>query len=318
VFEKALEKLWLHGGARVDPDESVRRGDAAYAVSYERQRAHRLEQMARMRRYADKSACRMLQLVEHFGDRNDAGTPCRLCDVCAPEACVALAHREPSRVETEAAERVLGALAVRGGQTVGQIYRELFAAGDFDRRSLEHLLAALVRAGDVRLEDDSFVKDGAEVHFQRVHLVGAADAQRRSAGAGIRFTMAGERLQPSRRGKGGKGAKASRRPRSDGRRDRGDRKRPRAAGRSPGASAASAAAGTSGALFEALREWRLAEAKRTGLPAFRIMNDRTLLGVATETPLDEDALLRVAGIGPGLSRRYGVALLRIVARFAGR
>ncbi len=97
VFEKALEKLWLHGGARVDPDESVRRGDATFAVSYERQMAHRLEQMARMRRYAEKSACRMLQLVEHFGDRNDAGTPCGLCDVCAPADCVALAHREPSR-----------------------------------------------------------------------------------------------------------------------------------------------------------------------------------------------------------------------------
>ena len=30
-----------------------------------------------MRRYADKSACRMLQLVEHFGDQNDAGAPVR-------------------------------------------------------------------------------------------------------------------------------------------------------------------------------------------------------------------------------------------------
>ena len=48
------------------------------------------------------------------------------------------------------------------------------------------------------------------------------------------------------------------------------------------------------------------------------MNDRTLLAVATETPLDEGALLRVAGIGPGLSRRYGAALLGIVARFAER
>ena len=132
--------------------------------------------------------------------------------------------------------------------------------------------------------------------------------------------MAGERLQPSRRGKRGKRAAPSRRSRSDGRTGsgRGDRKGPRAGARSAAASAASAVAGTAGALFEALREWRLAEAKRTGLPAFRIMNDRTLRGVATETPLDEDALLRVAGIGPGLSRRYGVALLRIVARFAGR
>jgi DNA topoisomerase-3 len=67
-------------------------------------------------------------------------------------------------------------------------------------------------------------------------------------------------------------------------------------------------------LFEALRAWRLAEAKREGLPPFRVLHDRTLLGVATEAPGDEAALLRVAGIGPGLARRYGAALLHIVAR----
>ena len=80
----------------------------------------------------------------------------------------------------------------------------------------------------------------------------------------------------------------------------------------------SAASGKSGELFEALRAWRLNEAKRAGVPAFRIMSDRTLLAVAAETPVDEGALLRVAGIGPGLSRRYGAALLGIVARFAER
>jgi DNA topoisomerase-3 len=293
VFEKALEKLWLHGGARVDADESVRRGDPSFAVSYERQRAHRVEQLARMRRYAEKSTCRMLQLVEHFGDRNDPGTPCGLCDVCAPGACIALAHRAPSRAEVAAADRVLTALAVRGGQTVGQIHRELFPAGDFDRRSLEHLLAALVRAGEVRLEDDSFLKDGAPVHFQRVYLAGQAGPRREGE---TRFTIPGEARRPARR------SKRAKRPRRE------------RAGVSPEARVPPAS-GKAGALFEALRAWRLAEAKKAGVPAFRIVNDRTLLGIATETPCDEGALLRVAGVGPGLSRRHGAALLGIVARF---
>ena len=154
------------------------------ALSYERQRAHRLRAArAHARATPRRASCRMLQLVEHFGDRNDPGTPCGLCDVCAPAACVALAHRAPSRAETAAADRVLGALAVRSGQTVGQIHRELFPAGDFDRRSLEHLLGALVRAGEVRLEDDSFLKDGAAVHFQRVYLAGEGVASQRGRGA---------------------------------------------------------------------------------------------------------------------------------------
>ncbi len=296
VFEKALEKLWLHGGARMDPDESIRRGDPHYAASYERQRAHRLEQIGRTRRYADKGVCRMLQLIEHFGDKNDTGGPCGQCDVCAPERCVALVHRAPSPTEREAAERVLGALSQRDGLTVGQIHKELFAASDFDRRSLEHVLAGLARASVLRLEDDSFVKDGATITYQRAWLTEGA-----TAGAALeqraRFTIAGE-PRGSRRPK----------PKKERRKGRENPKRDRVR---PAPSAPGAASG----LFEALRAWRLVEAKRSGVPAFRILNDRTLLGVATETPHDESALLRVAGIGPGLARRYGAALLGIVARY---
>jgi DNA topoisomerase III len=307
VFEKALEKLWLHGGARVEPDETIRRGAADYAHSYERQRAHRLEQMARVRRYAEKSRCRMLQLVEHFGDENDPGTPCGLCDVCAPEACVSLAHREPNSLERSAAERILRDLGDRDGLTVGQLHRELFPKGEIDpryldRRSLEHLLAGLVRAGDVRLDEDSFIKDGAPVHFQRVRLAAA-----RAPDEG-RLTIAAE-ARSARRTK--RAAKASAGHGNGERRKRttGDAKRGRPVEGLPT---------NARALFEALREWRLAEAKRAGIPAFRILNDRTLLGVATETPGDEGALLRVAGIGPGLARRYGAALLGLVARYTAR
>jgi DNA topoisomerase-3 len=300
VFENALEKLWLHGGARIDPDESIRRGEPSYAQSYERQTAHRLEQIARMRRFAEKSACRMLLLVEHFGDKNDLGTPCGHCDVCAPNACVAQVHREPSLVEKDAAGRILRALADRDGQTVGQIHRELFASGDFDRRALEHVLAGLVRAKWVRLEEDSFVKDGTVITFQRAHLTRAGVAPESTGEA--HFRMAGEVRTPKRanRATGGKRHRAAGRERSV----TSPRRGPRVMQGSDSASA----------LFEALRTWRLAEAKRTGLPAFRIVNDRTLLGVATEAPGDEGALLRVNGIGPGLARRYGAQLLSIVAR----
>ncbi len=297
VFEKALEKLWLHGGARMDPDESIRRGDPNYAASYERQRAHRLEQIARTRRYADKSSCRMLQLIEHFGDKNDTGGPCGQCDVCSPDRCVALVHREPSATEKDAAGRVLRALSQRDGQTVGQLHRELFPGDDFDRRSLEHVLAGLVRASVLRLEEDSFVKDAAVIAFQRAWLtVGATSEAALEQGAS--FKIAGE-------------VRGARRPKKERRKGRESRKRERVR---PAASTP----GSSHGLFEELRAWRLAEARRSGVPAFRILNDRTLLGVATETPHDESALLRVAGIGPGLARRYGAALLGIVARYAAQ
>jgi len=294
VFERVLEKLWLHGGARIEPDEFIVRGDPGFALSYEKQVAHRLEQIARVRRYAEKSTCRMLQLVAHFGDKNDSGMPCGQCDACAPDACVAKTHREPSLIERDAAARVLTALRQRDGQTVGQIYREAFADAEVDRRSLQHVLGGLVRAGVARLQDDSFVKDGAVIAFQRVYLTGGAN--RESADAAPRFMMSDS---------GRKRGSTKRRRRESARRGGASGEAPR-----PEPSAGSQA------LFEALRTWRQAEAKKTGLPAFRILHDRTLLGVATETPQDEAALLRIAGIGPGLARRYGSALLDIVARHA--
>ncbi|MGH7271122.1 MAG: HRDC domain-containing protein, partial [Polyangiaceae bacterium] len=291
VFEKALEKLWLHGGARIDPDESVRRGDPGFAPSYEAQTSHRLGQLAQMRRYAEKSACRMLMLVKHFGDKNDAGTPCAACDVCAPDGCVAQVHREPSPQERAAAARILQALTGLDGQTIGQIHRETFASGEIDRRDVEHVLAGLARAKQVRLEDDSFVKDGTTIHFQRAYAVASAGA----VAPNFRIARGFEApVRAKRPKKGGVPAKPKRAP-----------------ARAPAAQPANAGAA---ALFDALRAWRLAEAKKTGLPAFRILNDRTLLGVATEAPGDEAALLRVAGIGPGLAKRYGIALLGIVAR----
>jgi DNA topoisomerase-3 len=64
----------------------------------------------------------------------------------------------------------------------------------------------------------------------------------------------------------------------------------------------------------ALRAWRTKEAKRRGLPAFRILTDRTLLGVVRARPADENELLDVTGIGPTLLDKYGRELLAIVAQ----
>jgi DNA topoisomerase-3 len=291
IFEKALEKLWLHGGARIDADETIRRGSADYAPSYAKQIAHHIEQLACARRYAERSNCRMLQLVAHFGDEHDLGAPCGECDICAPDRCVAQSHRGPSPAEKHAAGLILTSLAQRDGQTVGQIHRELFPSGSFDRRSLEHVLGGLARAKLVRLEDDSFVKDGAVIAFQRVRVTKIrADA---AADREWAFPMTAGKSHERH----AKKSKAKRRP------------PPRVTDDAPTHHAA---------LFEALREWRGTEARKKGLPAFRILNDRTLLGVATHAPSDEGALLQVSGVGPSVIRRYGPALLDIVARHSGR
>jgi DNA topoisomerase-3 len=68
---------------------------------------------------------------------------------------------------------------------------------------------------------------------------------------------------------------------------------------------------------EALREWRLAEAHRRRVPAFRIFTDRVLGAIAATRPRDGEALQRIPGVGPKLAARYGGALLALVGRLTG-
>src|SRR5262249_23260590 len=169
-FDKALEKLWIHGGAVVEVDGSVRRGQDGWQASYAEQRRHKFAELAQVIRFTQGHGCRMLQLVRYFGDQEDSGEPCGHCDVCTPEACIARRFREPSRREHQAMERILAALRRDGGQPTGRLHRELFADDELDRRSFEHILGGLSRAGLVEVYDDSFEKGGERIEFQRVSL----------------------------------------------------------------------------------------------------------------------------------------------------
>jgi DNA topoisomerase-3 len=66
------------------------------------------------------------------------------------------------------------------------------------------------------------------------------------------------------------------------------------------------------ALVEALRNFRRDEAKARSIPAFRVLTDRVLYALASERPTSEAELLRVHGVGPALTKKYGRELLRIM------
>jgi DNA topoisomerase III len=87
-FDKALEKLWIHGGVRGVNEERLVRGDDGWREPYAAQRALRVEQLALMAEFAGGRHCRMLSLVEHFGDQQDSGRPCGSCDVCDPAGSI--------------------------------------------------------------------------------------------------------------------------------------------------------------------------------------------------------------------------------------
>ena len=66
-------------------------------------------------------------------------------------------------------------------------------------------------------------------------------------------------------------------------------------------------------LWDALRVWRLTEARRQALPPYVIFHDSTLSEVARRRPLSLAALSEIPGIGSGKLERYGTAVIEIVA-----
>jgi DNA topoisomerase-3 len=89
-------------------------------------------------------------------------------------------------------------------------------------------------------------------------------------------------------------------------------KRGRRAARSKGVTLP--ATGASAELVATLRAWRLTEAKRKRVPAFRIMTNRALLAVAEARPGSAEALRNVQGVGPKLLQTYSAKLVELCAR----
>jgi DNA topoisomerase-3 len=309
LFEKALEKLWIHGGAEVDPAENVRRGATAWRPSYIEQRQHKRMQLELISRYADSYGCRMLSLLEYFGDSEDLETACGVCDICAADRCAVVQHRAPTKQESEVLQHIVDALREQDRQPVGRLYNAGLWDPDLDRRKFEKLLGALARSGLVRLSMESFDKSGESIEYRRAALTTEGRRLQGPVAELVRITT--ERPKPPRKGK--------KRPPKGEKKTAGEKivkapagkaAAPRSAALSPDATRPAEA---TTALLAALKAWRLEEARRGGIPAFRIFSDRTLSALATSRPRNEEELLSLYGFGPKNVRKYGRKVLKIIA-----
>lgn len=207
-FDKILEKLWIHGGAIVDHEDGVRRGEENFLPEYIAQRRHKQESLAKMAKYAEGRECRMLLLVRHFGDQEDDGSACGTCDVCAPDDCVGRKFREPTAAETAAINKILASLSREDGQALGRLYRDTF--GDtLDRRSFEHIMNGLSRAGLVHVRTDSFQKGGELIEFQRVTLAEDSPSASFVQASASRFVTLDEAPAKKKKSEKTKGASAA-------------------------------------------------------------------------------------------------------------
>ena len=70
-------------------------------------------------------------------------------------------------------------------------------------------------------------------------------------------------------------------------------------------------------VFEALRTWRTAQARKEAMPPYVIAHDATLLAIAEARPRTMAGLRRVKGMGPGKLEKYGDDLLAVIETALG-
>jgi len=315
-FDKALEKLEIHGGARMDFGGNVTVGGTGWKKTYAVQAQYRAEQMEKVLRFTTRSECRMAALVKHFGDEEDASRPCGVCDVCDPAGAVLRQFRRATQGERELALRIANELRgveyktgvptgrswsqgskADGWKATGTLQRSLDAAGKLSRSEFDGLLGAMVQAGLIEMEEAEYEKDGEIRRYRTVRLteagrdvrVGFAAELLISDGIVEEFGGRGETAGPAKKGKGATGNGVT----------------------SPAVEVQLTAEGE--AVAARIREWRAAEAKRLRVPAYVVLHDRTVAALAQARPGNPKELLAIGGMGPAKVEKFGEAILALCA-----
>jgi ATP-dependent DNA helicase RecQ len=243
------------------------------------------QKLESMLAYCESARCRRVILLDYFGEQ---ATPCGNCDVCL----------QPPIVwdGTVAAQKALSA-ALRTGQRFGAGHLIDILRGKNTEKVQQFGHQGLPTFG-VGADID---ERGWRSVFRQLLAAGLLDADASAYGAlkltdSARPVLKGEaRLQLRRQVE---------RPKSRASRSRAS---------TDTAASSSVSRASDSPLLASLREWRLAQAREQGVPAYVILHDRTLGEIAALRPDSLPALLAVPGIGVAKAERYGDALLAIVA-----
>lgn len=297
MAEACVDKLWGLGAVLIDFDDTVKPGpNTTWQPAYERQRNHRASQLDVMFDFARSSNCRMRSLTAYFGDRQDALRPCGRCDFCRQDGALVRRSRGPDAGERRQLLRLLDLLSPHRGQSLSKLHREDFADA-LERRAFDALVDGLERAGLIDTTWESFDKGGETIRYRTATLNRAAALRQDDWLEQVKIdtvlkTAATDKA-PAKKGASKAPAVIRRVAEPDG---------------------PSLAPPVSQALVAELKAWRLAKARVEGVPAFRILTDAVLLGLAEARPQTTAALLQVRGLGPRLVEKYGAELLAELRR----
>jgi ATP-dependent DNA helicase RecQ len=297
LIDREREDSAGHPLVRPDPAEVARRREIEH------------KKLRRMVAYAENAGCLRATILRYFGDPA-AREPCDACGNCDRRAPLDAAGRLLVR-------KILSGIA-RAGERYGRRKIAAMLAGNTEElpealahlsttgllrgeqpRSIERWIDAATAAGLIRVSNDqyrvlSLTSPGREVMAGRVENVQMAVPVVRHPSSTRR---ARRRTGPGRRGRAVVGTAGP---------GVWDTSRETPIGSAP-----------VDAVVEALRAWRLDQARRRAIAPFIILHDRTLAAIATSLPRSIAQLRAVPGIGPAKLAAYGDAILSVVGSAMG-
>ncbi len=256
----------------------IEEGDAP--EEHRRIQRRKLEDMVA---YAEAVTCRRQLLLAYFGE--ELPEPCGNCDNCA---------NPPERVD----------MTVPAQKALSNVYRtgQRFGAAHLVDVLLGRETEKVARFGHDRVSTFGIGRELAEKEWRELYrqlvIAGYLDVDDERYGA-LRLTA---RARPLLRGE--EAFFMRRRPKPL----RARKERKRMVAELPEEAQV---------LFEALREWRKAEAAERNVPPYVIFHDSTLRAIATLRPKTLRALATVDGVGEAKLERYGEAVLLIVLQHEG-
>ena len=287
TFDRAIEKLAAQGAAALDIEGNVRStGVTTWRTGYDQQLAFRRSQIDRMVAYTESAQCRMAALVNHFGDTADGLRPCGNCDFCSPERATAQPYRPPTPHETQQIKSILQTLDGSPPKSTGKLHSDL--ALGIDRKQFDTYLDALTRAGLITLTPDTFTNsEGNVITYKKASLTHEGRNRDNAEDLILLLPETDEAPVKARRSSGKASSRSA-----------------REATQTPYTPAQKD-------LETRIREWRKAEAAKTGKPAFIVFSDTILHNIVIACPTRISDLQSISGIGPDKRDRYGAAIVAL-------
>ena len=297
LIDRGREEQPERQGVAVDPADIARRKELEH------------RKLRRMVAYADAAGCLRATILRYFGDPA-AREPCGACGNCDRRATLGAADLDLVRA-------VLSGIA-QAGERFGRRKIVAMLAGDVD--GLPEALARLPATGALRGEQPRTLEHWIDAACGTGLIRVSGDQYRTLSltplGRDVMDGRAGDLSMappPARLAKGRRRTPGDRRPPAAGMGEPVLRVRPPRLPAAPDnrrlVHRGVAAAGVS----DALRAWRIEQARRRGVPPYVILHDRTLDAVASSLPRSRDELRSLPGIGPAKLDAFGDAILGLVA-----